>query len=298
MRWPISFDRYRFDLAVDLRKHPSTRDVLKYTGARYLAGYDYQGQFPYLDVALDWDGDRRLQRKRSHVIDDLIALVDAIRHATEADRELMQPPPKPMPLSELPEQIQALFTRPVVAIHPGAGNITKQWPTTHFSALMDLLIEREKVNILLIGGPDEIAVVDELLAGVLHPEAVASMAGKTSLSDLPRMLLNCALYIGNDSGPKHIAAAIGLPTIGIHSGVVDPVEWGPLGPHAVALRRNMTCSPCYLANASDCTRGLACLKHLDVNEVFGAAVTLLRPCSGRTGSRPREAWPTGPWRRV
>ena len=50
---------YRFDLAIDLRKHPSTRDVLKYTGARYLAGYDYQGQFPFLDIALDWDGDRR-----------------------------------------------------------------------------------------------------------------------------------------------------------------------------------------------------------------------------------------------
>jgi hypothetical protein len=96
-------------------------------------------------------------------------------------------------------------------------------------------------------------------------------------------LLNCALYIGNDSGPKHIAAATGLPTIGIHSGVVDPVEWGPLGPHAVALRRNMTCSPCYLANASDCTRGLACLKHLDVNEVYDAAVTLLRPALAAKG---------------
>ncbi len=76
---------YRFDLAVDLRKHPSTRDVLQYTGARFLAGYDYLGQFPFLDVALDWDGDRRLQRKRNHIVDDLVALVDAIGHATESD---------------------------------------------------------------------------------------------------------------------------------------------------------------------------------------------------------------------
>ncbi len=85
------------------------------------------------------------------------------------------------------------------------------------------------------------------------------MAGKTSLAELPSLLLNCVLYIGNDSGPKHIAAAVGIPTIGIHSGVVDPVEWGPIGPSAVALRRNMTCSPCYLANAEDCPRALACL---------------------------------------
>ncbi|WP_428485110.1 glycosyltransferase family 9 protein [Rhodopila sp.] len=266
-----------FDLAVDLRKHPSTRDVLKHTGARFLAGFDYLGQFPFLDIALDWDGDRTLQRKRSHVIDDLLALVNAIGHAAEADRLLMQPTPAPMPLSDLPEPVQALFGKPVVAIHPGAGNITKQWPTEHFSALIDLLIERNDVNVLLIGGPDEVEVADTLLQTVLHPASVGSMAGKTSLSDLPRLLLNCALYIGNDSGPKHIAAAVGIPTIGVHSGVVDPVEWGPLGPRAVALRRNMTCSPCYLANAEDCPRSLACLRLLEPNLVHEAATMLLKP---------------------
>ena len=266
---------YRFDLAVDLRKHTSTRDVLNYTGARFLAGYDYQGQFPFLDIALDWDGDRTLQRKRSHVIDDLLALVNAIGHATQRDRLLMQPTPEPLPLDALPSDIQTLFSRTVVAIHPGAGNITKQWPTEHFSALIDLLIDRHGVNILLVGGPDEVEVVDDLLKRALHPHAVASMAGKTSLADLPRLLLRCALYIGNDSGPKHIAAAVGIPTIGVHSGVVDPVEWGPLGPRAVALRRNMTCSPCYLANAEDCPRSLACLRLLEPNLVYEAARMLL-----------------------
>ncbi len=143
---------YRFDLAVDLRKHPSTRDVLKYTGARFLAGFDYLGQFPFLDIALDWDGDRKLQRKRSHIVDDLMVLVDAIGHATENDRLLMQPGPAAMPLTELPGTVRKLFAKPVVAIHPGAGNITKQWPEEHFSALIDLLIEKNDVNVLLVGG--------------------------------------------------------------------------------------------------------------------------------------------------
>ncbi len=275
---------HRFDLAVDLRKHVSTRDVLKHTGARYLAGFDYLGQFPYLDISLDWDGDRTLQRKRSHIIDDLFALVNAIGHATKTDRVVMQPKPAPMPLSDLPPNVQALFVKPVVAVHPGAGNVTKQWPTEHFSALIDLLIERDDVNVLLVGGPDEVEVADTLLQTVLHPEAIASMAGQTSLANLPRMLLNCALYIGNDSGPKHIAAAIGMPTIGVHSGVVDPVEWGPLGPRAVALRRNMTCSPCYLAKAEDCPRALACLRFLEPDLVYQAAITLLKP-TAPAGSR-------------
>jgi ADP-heptose:LPS heptosyltransferase/GT2 family glycosyltransferase len=267
---------YRFDLAVDLRKHPSTRDVLKHTGARFLAGFDYLGQFPYLDIALDWDGDRTLQRKRNHVVDDLMALIGAIGHASESDRILMQPSPAAMPLSELPDRVRALFAKPVVAIHPGAGNVTKQWPEEHFSALIDLLIEKNGVNIMLVGGMDEVDVANSLLENVQSPQAVASMAGKTSLADLPRLLKNCVLYIGNDSGPKHIAAAVGIPTVGIHSGVVDPVEWGPIGLNAVALRRNMTCSPCYLAKAEDCPRSLACLRLFEPNLVYETADMLLK----------------------
>ena len=60
--------------------------MLQYTGARFLAGYDYMGQFPFLDIALDWDGDKTLQRKRSHVVDDLLALVEAIGTAISGDR--------------------------------------------------------------------------------------------------------------------------------------------------------------------------------------------------------------------
>jgi hypothetical protein len=87
------------------------------------------------------------------------------------------------------------------------------------------------------------------------------------------------LYVGNNSGPKHIAAALGVPTIGIHSGVVDAIEWGPIGKRAVAVRRNMTCSPCYIARPEDCPRNFACMRGLDptlvqeVSEIFlGRAV--------------------------
>jgi ADP-heptose:LPS heptosyltransferase len=138
-----------------------------------------------------------------------------------------------------------------------------------------LLIEKNNVNVILVGGPDDVELADSLLNSVLHKDAVASMAGRTSLADLPRLLKHCALYIGNDSGPKHVAAAVGIPTIGIHSGVVDPVEWGPIGPRAVALRRNMTCSPCYLANAEDCPRALACLRLLEPSLVYEAVDRLL-----------------------
>ena len=121
---------------------------------------------------------------------------------------------------------------PVVAVHPGAGNITKQWPEEHFAALIDLLIETTAVNVMLVGGPDEVAV-SESTASATCCTARPSCRWPARPRWRPAALLSaCALYIGNDSGPKHIAAALGVPTIGIHSGVVDAIEWGPIGPSA------------------------------------------------------------------
>ena len=102
-----------------------------------------------------------------------------------------------------------------------------------------------------------------------------SLVGRLALAELPVLLRACALYVGNDSGPKHIAAALGVPTVGIHSGTVDATERGPLGPASVALRREMSCSPCYLAFARDCHRGLACLRGIRVGDVWRTARRLL-----------------------
>jgi ADP-heptose:LPS heptosyltransferase len=99
------------------------------------------------------------------------------------------------------------------------------------------------------------------------------------LADLPAVLGRASLFVGNDSGPKHIAAALGVPTVGIHSGTVDVREWGPIGPSAVAVAREVVCSPCYLSKPEDCRRGLACLRQLDPGKVYEACkrLLLLRP---------------------
>ena len=185
----------------------------------------------------------------------------------------------------MPQPAQALFERPVVAVHAGVGTVTRQWPEEHFSALIDLLLERDLVNVLLVGGPDDRELSDRIVQRSRHPDRVASLAGALSLADLPRLLARCRLFIGSNSGPQHMAAATGISAIGIHSGVVDATEWGPLGRRAVALRRNMTCSPCYLARAEDCPRGLACLRHLEPSAVHETAQTLL--------ARPLPSAPIG-----
>ncbi|MBN9561920.1 MAG: glycosyltransferase [Alphaproteobacteria bacterium] len=264
----------RFDLAIDLRKHLDTREILRRTGARLLAGFDHLGQFPWLDVALEWEGDRGMHPKRSHVGDDLLNLIEAIGTASRRDRAMVSAA-VPGTLEFLSPEVRRWFDRPVVCVHPGVGNVMRQWPVAHFAQLIDRLVENQGVRVVLIGGSDELALGEEILAGLAEPASVLSLIGDVPLAELPRLLSSCALFVGNNSGPKHIAAALGVPTVGIHSGVVDATEWAPLGPRAVAVRRSMACSPCYLARPQDCHRELACLAGLEPTTVYAACARFL-----------------------
>src|SRR5207302_1646953 len=125
------------------------------------------------------------------------------------------------------------------------------------------LVEADGARVVLIGAPGDEEVADAILAQVRHPESVASLVGKLPLAELPALLAGVSLFLGNNSGPKHIAAGLGVPTVGIHSGTEDVREWGPVGPAAIAVARDMVCAPCYLAQAADCRRGLACLRELE-----------------------------------
>jgi ADP-heptose:LPS heptosyltransferase/GT2 family glycosyltransferase len=272
----------RFDIAIDLRLQPNTRAILSKTGARLLAGFAYPGMQETLDIALEWEGDSPRTSKRTHVVDRFCELVEAVSVAGGSERAGFSPdqfpPADPAILAQLaafrcPDS--AASGRTLVCIHPGVGNAARQWPATNFAALADMFIEQDRAGVVLIGGPDEAKVAARVLAAVRDTENVLSLVGKTRVSDLPGVLLACDLYVGNNSGPKHLAAALGLPTLGIHSGVVDAAEWGPFGPLGAAIRRHTTCSPCYLARRSDCPRGMTCLDDLRPGAAYDAAKRLL-----------------------
>lgn len=275
--WQALAERLRpeqFDLAIDLRKHLETRAVLQHTGARYLAGVDYRNKFPWLDVSIEWTGDQAFAHKRQHAAEDLVNLVDAVAASCEIDRQLITWPPGD-PSAALGAFLDGLTGRRLVCIHPTAGNDLKQWPIEFFAAVADRLVEDNGVAIVLIGGPGDEAVGAQLLHRMRRADAAISAIGKFPLSDLPALLVRCSLFLGNDSGPKHIAAGLGVPTVAVHSGTVDVYEWGPIGPQAIAVARDMTCAPCYLPKPEDCRRGLACLRQLAPEAVYRACEKLL-----------------------
>lgn len=264
-----------FDLAIDLRKQPDTREVLQMCGADVLIGFDTQGRFPWLDVALEWDEDVPLRTKHGHVADDLVALVEA---AAAHSEEMRVPTPRARRDASLAlgkAEQRRLFDVALICIHPAAGTAMRQWPLTKFAALIDLLLDLGDCNVALIGGADEKPLADEVLQQVHRGNQVFNLTGRLPLTQLPLLLERSALFVGNNSGPQHLAAAAGIPTIGIHSGVVDAREWGPLGPRAIAVRRDMVCSPCFLEFPEHCQRGVACLHDLPVSYVYRACLQAL-----------------------
>ena len=277
---------FRFDIAVDLRMQGETRHILRYSGATVLAGFEHEGRFPWLDLAVEWEGDRRLTPKRVHAGDHLLQLVETL--ALICEREPLpvisacDPAQERIRLRALlssalpdPDPKTDLLDRPLICVHTGVGSEMKQWPAASFAALIDLLVAEHGVRIVLIGIANETRVVNEVISHTTRPDALISLVGKVGLSNLPIVLKACRLFVGNDSGPKHLAASLGVPTLGIHSSNVDPSEWGPSGRYALAIRRRVTCGPCYIAVPSDCHRDLYCLRSIRPGDVFRACNTLL-----------------------
>jgi ADP-heptose:LPS heptosyltransferase/GT2 family glycosyltransferase/tetratricopeptide (TPR) repeat protein len=265
---------YHFDLAIDLRRQPDTRQVLQYTDAGLLAGFELRGQFPWLDIAVEWGEDIARKPKRHHVSDELLNLVNAIDTSCEPAPLILPPQPSLVPL--LPEPIERrLFARRVVCVHPAAGGKLRQWPADWFAELIDLLVERERVNVALVGVSDDKKLAAQILRACRHRWAVVDLVGHFKLADLANFMTRCALFVGNNSGPHHLAAGLGVPTVGIHSANIDTREWGPVGPRAIALRREMECGPCYLTNPADCHRNVSCLAGLRPRDVHLSCKRLL-----------------------
>lgn len=158
---------------------------------------------------------------------------------------------------------------PLIAVAPAAAyGPAKEWPAAKFAALIDELASRGAESIL-VGAPAERARCDQVAARSAGGAIVA--AGSTSLSELVALLSLCNGFVGNDSGAMHLAAALGLPTVGIF-GSTNPVRTGPLGARARVIWHHLECSPCL---ARTCRFGhYNCLGQVEPKEALAALGSL------------------------
>lgn len=162
---------------------------------------------------------------------------------------------------------------PVIALCPGSINSrAKRWPAEAYAALADKLIDSQR-QVLLIGSADETDVTREVASRMKQQPVV--LTGKTSLNQITAVLSLVDLVVTNDTGPAHISAALGRPTLVIF-GPTNPLTTRPFAPEAEILRHPPDCAPCMLR---DCPIDHRCMTAITVDEVFEHSHALLKRAS-------------------
>jgi ADP-heptose:LPS heptosyltransferase len=154
-----------------------------------------------------------------------------------------------------------------VALNVSARWPTKRWPAASFAEVADRLQQDGYGAVVMIGGPDERADV-AAVSGMMKSPAV-NLAGATTVGLLPALLSRASLLIANDSGPMHIAAAVGIPMVALF-GPTSAVRTGPYGMGHSVLTGQVPCRPCFSRTCHN-TLPLECLKLVSPQQVLAAA---------------------------
>ena len=156
-------------------------------------------------------------------------------------------------------------------INAGSAWPTKRWPAWKWARLIKKLAAARGGKVLMVGGPGEREWNAEIerQAG---PENCLNLTGKTTMPELMEAIRPLKVFISNDSGPMHIAAALGVPAVGIFGPTTRELGFFPYGPGNKVIETPLACRPCALHGSKKCPRGhFLCMSLLTVEEVFKAA---------------------------
>jgi lipopolysaccharide heptosyltransferase II len=158
-----------------------------------------------------------------------------------------------------------------IVIHPSASCPSKRWPQESFVELVKTLKSETRLKVVVITCEEEKHLADV----VIEKNDVIDLRGLLSVSEMGSLLKRAAIFISNDSGPVHIAAALHTPVISIfgrNDPGLSPVRWKPLGETSFYFHKDVGCTTCL---AHNCTKGFLCLKAITVQEVAKKALEIL-----------------------
>lgn len=258
-----------YDLAVDLQGLLKSALVCRLARARRILGPSFRRE----GAGLLYNAVAGPRNKDRHAVEENL---DAVRFL-----DLKQLPPV-FPVRFPPLAVTG--ARPRVALLPVSRRVNKNWGEERFIAVARGLRHEFGAQVYCFGGPADVAVCAEIEASVntdgTGPRAI-SMAGRTRLVEMGSWLASMDLVIGNDSGPIHMAVAVGVPVVAVF-GPTDPRRTGPYGSAHRTLVADTTCRPCYRRT---CQYAAAqCLEAVTAEQVLTAAGEMLA-ANGTTGGR-------------
>ena len=260
--------RQRFDLLIDLTDGDRAAILGFLSGAAYRVGFNSEGRWRgalYHQVV-------QAERDKLHAVDYHLEAVRAI--GCKADHQNPSLYPSEADRSAVDHLLakMGLSTKSVfILLHPGSRWWFKSWPVEKFIDLAKRIHGVLGYSVVVVGGPKDIESAERIVSAC-GPWA-KSVAGQITVLQLAVLAQHGQLFIGNDAGPMHIAAAVGTPVVALF-GPTDPRMWGPLGQGHEVIWKQVDCNPCW---RSDCQRGeLNCMRQITVDEVWDAARRILK----------------------
>jgi predicted lipopolysaccharide heptosyltransferase III len=252
--------RRRFDLVVDLTDGDRSAIISRLSGAPIRLGYNSEGR---------WRG-----RLYTQIIEADRFGTHTVRYHWAAVEALGFKGSPPAPAMVVCQEARAAAehllraagidnTRPIVCLHPGARWWFKSWPAERFAALADRIQQETAAQALFLGSALERGVVERIALAMRTPHR--NVVGRTDLQQLAAVVKQAVLMVSNDNGPMHIAAAVGVPVVGLF-GPSDPRIWGPWGEGHRTFYKGLDCRRCF---HPDCFRGEQnCMRLILLDEVW------------------------------
>ncbi|MBI4506667.1 MAG: lipopolysaccharide heptosyltransferase II [Chloroflexi bacterium] len=261
----------RFDWLLVLDRSPLLALLALASGAPLRAGLDSRGRGLALTCRIPVPPDRH----EADLYQDVLRPLDV---------PVRDPLPRYVVDPRAAEQVDALLGalgagRPLAVLHPGGGQnpgttlLAKRWAPERYAALATRLVARAGATVLVVGAESDRPATAAVAAGLRPGARWHDLTARLALPELAALCARADLYVGNDSGPLHLAAAVGAPTLGLF-GPTPPARYAPRGPRAVALRVPLDCRPCWRGGPFPQCAG-RCMAALDVETVWAAAQRLL-----------------------
>lgn len=254
LAWALKIRARRYDWVIDFLANPRTAVLAALSGAKVKAGPAH--------VSRRWAYNHRMVQspKTCYAAAEKVRWLSGLGVLAEDAPALPRIHLTSRPAS--PEN--------VVGLAPASRKITRRWPASSYGRLGKLLREKHGCRLKVFWGPGEKDLADEVARAA--GASASAIAETRSISDLARELASCRVVVANCAGPKHVAVALGVPTVTIH-GSSDPASWTPPHPdHRFVRLEELACIGCRL-NA--CPYHLECLRQLPAERVLPVVSELL-----------------------
>ncbi|RPJ72489.1 MAG: glycosyltransferase family 9 protein [Acidobacteria bacterium] len=310
----LGWRKRRYDLAINFEADIRSNLLMALSGARRRIGFDMAGGGPFLTDVVQYD-------KAAHVSTNSLRLVEvAMKEHGGAGPEGpdaaggTRAPVRLVPPEHARRRARALIeaecsragipeasASTLIGVHAGGARGIKRWPADRFAEVAGRLAQRSRAAVLLVGAEEDAAVNETVRRALPAGVPVVDLTSRADVVRLAAVLERISILLAVDSGPMHLADAVGTPLVAVY-GPSDPRRWGPSSAWSRSIHAVLPCSRCNRIRRppARCSSGVPdCMLSVDAAAVYEAAMSLLdlsRSSAARDGGTaimPVAADPVG-----